>query len=772
MDNNNFSFLESGFPKLAALGSEIESIFYKDSQTVLMKGRLFAEELLNEVILQYEDLNNLKYMKLYERIQYLEKDGILNKEIAKSFDTIRQLGNKSSHEYVGMDLENAFKIHKRLFEISVWLMELYGDYSFVAPMYKIPEIKQEMDYIVQLEEKTSSLERKIELILQESTRDYYAKDELAATYEEESRPVQLLKHKENQQLDYEDSYLLKELSKLKESSQEAIENSNEFSSFKEYLHVERSIQGELKESLDKAATFMQSQLILLCGSVGDGKSHLLAYIKHKYPELINQFDIHNDATESFDPHKSSLDTLADRLSPFNDTQIENSSTKLILAINLGVLNNFIESEYAKDNFKILSKFIEKAKVFEATEITTKQESDYFHLISFSDYQPFQLTEEVASSDYYATLLEKITQPIDNNPFYRAYKLDEERNIRGFFMNNYELLMLSETRETIINLLIQSHIKYKVIISTRSLLNFIYDILVPENIDVDYINADASDKTKGLLFNLIFEGKDRSQLLSTFEKLDPIHNRSNEMDLILIELNNSMQIINTFEKYINLSNLVEWKNELEGMGAFQSLTESSRQLYNRTLFRMIYFIGSNEMKNVFVDDAYNEYLNFLYHFNKGDRTGLRKIQSLVHDSIFLWNGTPKDRYIYINSNNEHIQIAQSLEIKPFFNHLRQNNDTTLERFQLSILLALADQNKENPEFLDIDYPLYEMIIRLSRGYRPNKKDEENYIQYVKFIDRLMQHGKRKKELLFVNHQTDMMFRLNYDDDYEEYSFRRD
>lgn len=71
-------------------------------------------------------------------------------------------------------------------------------------------------------------------------------------------------------------------------------------------------------------------------------------------------------------------------------------------------------------------------------------------------------------------------------------------------------MLEEVREGIISILIQSQIKHKVIISTRALLNFLFDILVPENINSEYINSGSIEKTKGLLFNLILrENIDRN-----------------------------------------------------------------------------------------------------------------------------------------------------------------------------------------------------------------------------------------------------------------------
>ncbi len=45
------------------------------------------------------------------------------------------------------------------------------------------------------------------------------------------------------------------------------------------MHVERKIQTDLERILVKNKELNSSSLILLCGSVGDGKSHLLAYLK-------------------------------------------------------------------------------------------------------------------------------------------------------------------------------------------------------------------------------------------------------------------------------------------------------------------------------------------------------------------------------------------------------------------------------------------------------------------------------------------------------------
>ena len=179
--------------------------------------------------------------------------------------------------------------------------------------------------------------------------------------------------------------LIQELSKLKESSKEAVEGLNTFSKFKTYMHVNRDVQDELQQIILKAAKENSAQLILVCGSVGDGKSHIISYFKNKYPDVMSNFTLHNDATESLEPNKTSMDTLNDVLDNFSDEKIGTSTEKLILAINLGTLNNFIDSEYGK-RFTVLQKYVESKKILEKSIIENRfDSSSNIQFINFSDY---------------------------------------------------------------------------------------------------------------------------------------------------------------------------------------------------------------------------------------------------------------------------------------------------------------------------------------------------------------------------------------------------
>lgn len=789
LDKYIFDFLQGVLPELAEIGKSIEESFYQDPQTVLIKGRIFSEVLSKRIAAEHE-FYDLEYAKQVDRIQKLEREDILPKEIARSFDTIRYLGNKAVHELIDGGLENAFKMHKNLFQIAAWFMEVYGSYEFVAPRYKHPQPKTNIDIVERLEEKLSaSLEEKLKVLMEVAAqKQEIKKDEVLPVTDEVERQdnnyensesitaidveeAEKVRYVEDFILEEGESYLLRELSKLRESSQEAIENPNAFSSFKEYLHVERTIQHDLMSALTNAVGKNESQLIFLCGSVGDGKSHLLSYVKNKHPELMDNFSVHNDATESFDPQKSSLDTLAEVLKPFSDSEIESSGCKLILAINLGVLHNFIESDYAKENYQTLTEFIVTSEIFESSTVTGNQADNHFQLISFSDYQPFELTDSGPKSDYFSSIMERLVVESETNPFYQAYLKDKESSISGFFMTNYELLQRKEIRDGILITLIEAIVKHKMIISTRSMLNFIYDILVPSHGKGEILGAGIIEKTEALLPNLLFGGQDKSQLLAVIAKMDPIHLRSNDIDQMLIELNNSVNMKNTFQTHLDLQGLEQWVDELEEMGPFFELSDSSKQIFNTTLIRMSFFLPKT-LNETFADENYKKYMEYLYAFNTGNRSDLKEMYTLAKKSIFLWNGSPKTDYVYMDNSNEATQVAQSLILKPSVAHLQEGEQGVLNRFKLNVVLAFSNKDKGHTVPLEIDYPLYEMMVKLLKGYRPNKKDREDCIQFVEFIDKLMKLGDRDKELLFVQLDGNGMFKLTYDEDFEEFTFRRE
>ena len=222
-------------------------------------------------------------------------------------------------------------------------------------------------------------------------------------------------------------------------------------------------------------------LILLCGSAGDGKSHLLSYLGNADSEhLLNSFELYNDATESSAPSLTSIDTLAVKLSAFDDQHIlEDDGSRMVLAINLGTLNNFIESEKG-GNFSLLKKYVEENEIFSSyVRPNAYQEGSVFQHVSFSDYQIFTLCEDGVRTTYLEELLNKIFDQSQGNPFFKAYQTNSTCTLcqKCPLRHNFEFLFNPVHRKGIINKIVEVVIKDKAIVSTRDVLNLVYDLLV-------------------------------------------------------------------------------------------------------------------------------------------------------------------------------------------------------------------------------------------------------------------------------------------------------
>ena len=274
---------------------------------------------------------------------------------------------------------------------------------------------------------------------------------------------------------------IEKLSKLKKSSSDSIDSIMSFDEFREYMHVKRATEIDLKSILVKIASSDKKTLVLLCGSAGDGKSHLLSYLKHSDSDhLLDDYVVFNDATESNAPDKTAVETLCERLEDFNDENIDRPGKNAIIAINLGVLSNFIESEYAV-GFGLLKQYVKENNIMtsEVAPITYHDDSSFQH-ISFSDYHMFSLSKGKIVPEYIEALFEKVTSDDERNVFHASYVSDccncPLRNQCPVRMN-YEFLTDSRVRHYIALTLVRTILSDKEILTTRELLNYIYDIIV-------------------------------------------------------------------------------------------------------------------------------------------------------------------------------------------------------------------------------------------------------------------------------------------------------
>ena len=746
MDINIFKYLEEKYQELYSLATDIDKLVFTAPHTVIIKSRVYIEKL-SEQIAKLEKLDELNEVSLADRLSSLSRNGVLDSDVGEYFYQVRKIGNKAAHEEVDTELLLALNIHNYIYKITCWFIESYVDYNFKSPIYKSPKPIND------------TIEANILM-------------NLMGKVDVDSNSIVSEVKKE---------CLIQELSKLKESSKEAVEGLNAFSKFKTYMHVNRYVQDELQQIILAADKEDSAQLILVCGSVGDGKSHIISYFKNKHPNVMSNFTLHNDATESLEPNKTSMDTLNDVLDNFSDEKIGTSTEKLILAINLGTLNNFIDSEYGK-RFTVLQKYVENKKILEKSIIENRfDSSSNIQFINFSDYNLYTLKDGKVQSKYIKELINKITNPSEVNDFYNSYK-ENCSNCKNKdkcpIKANYELISEDNVQNAIVDLLVQCIIKKKIIISTRALLNFMYDLIIARSyIDVNSpMFKDKIGKLKNeeyinsLTPNIIFNHKELSFIFNALSSLDPLNVRNEKVDDFIIKFNNSIELIEFFDQYIDYP-----KGYIEKINNINFYELEGRRIKTNLLklfIRSYYLCGKGDLFSL-NDEVYENFIKYLYFWNKGDKAKLIGLYGEIKDGILKWNGEAEKNHIniFVGKNQVKYKVSEEIELKADASNLPNNKDSELIKFLTEINVRYKIDKLDDSCGIDIDYSLYELLIRVGNGYRPNKKDKNHFIKFIEFINKIEYSGSQNSRLTFTekNREKNKKYRLEFDEEFEIYRF---
>ena len=411
------------------------------------------------------------------------------------------------------------------------------------------------------------------------------------------------------------------LNKLRKSSSDSIDHVDSFDGFKEYMHIVRDAEKDLKEVLQQVNSSEKKTLVLLCGSAGDGKSHLLSYLKNSDTEkLLENYIIYNDATESNAPGKTAIDTLCEVLSGFKDENMKYPGSNIILAINLGVLSNFIESKYGED-FKLLKQYVFETNIL-SSEVKEKgyaPDSNFQH-ISFSDYHMFLLEKDGVNPEYIDELFNKIVSQNESNPFFTSYKEDCSScplSSKCPIKKNYEFFMNEKVRRYIAMLLVNVIVREKEILTTRELLNYVFDILVAQDFNFAKFQKSSVNMSKFLKEFLgyitpaiLFDCKDVSSIMNKTHKYDPLLDRDENADDLAIEYYVADDVSNTIKKLLVESPYVDVFNDKSIIEVINSDRELKSKLFNVLVRTKAISLG------IVSGDSFQRFVRDLFSYNAG------------------------------------------------------------------------------------------------------------------------------------------------------------
>lgn len=572
-----------------------------------------------------------------------------------------------------------------------------------------------------------------------------------------------------------------ELSKLRKKSIESVGNVTSFDEFKKYLHVLRPIETELRNLLKKITESNQKTLVLLCGSAGDGKSHLMSYLRHADSEhLLDSFELYNDATESSAPELTFDETLAERLAPFNDENYQiNDHYKMIMAINLGTLNNFIESERGQ-NFSALKKYVDENEIFSSYMCENHyRENSVFQHVNFSDYQVFTLNEYGIGTEYLENLIGKVFYHDTTNPFFRSFEENSSCTLcqKCPVRHNYEFLSDPIHQKTLINKIVEVVIKDKKIVSTRDILDFIYNVLVHPEFDYSKMCQITTNDTKYLSEYikyttpmLLYEYEDISPLINSIRKYDILKVRQEEMDADMIKFHSLENIHDIFTDattgtpYIvlnsttNIANLGGMKSDLK-----------------KFVYRFV--VRLKEMKGVLPiteqQVLLKEYIQTLYYQNSGQERKLNKLYDATKKAIMNWDGQFDSDTICIDDSNERFWVLEQLQLKPAIYHkINSLDESDIQRFSITLKLRFRNDVASDPETAEIsmDYSLFEMITAMKNGYRPTVQDKNQHTDFVSFVQRVIEFGNKADRITLIPKEQGQDYRVTFEKTDFGYEFK--
>ena len=455
------------------------------------------------------------------------------------------------------------------------------------------------------------------------------------------------------------------------------------------------------------------------------------------------------------------------LEPFSDKNINESNEKLILAINLGILSNLMDDADMNANYSKLFGILNKLDIFDNSTITTNITEDFLTIINFTDYQLYEINENGVTSDFISSLLNKVTDYSDENPFYSAYEKDLKNNLHTPIIYNYQMLMNSEIKEIIVQTIIKCIIKNKKIISTREILNFIYEIIVPAEFNIYSDMTDVSKYIDDLLPNLLFNTENRSEILKDISYQSPADIRSEKIDEFIISLN-TLNIKKVLDDYFDTEYL-EFKFFKEFLLSKKYAQDKNKQkIIKNSLIYFIFFFGNEKIKNAFVDGIYNDYLKYLYYYNYNPRQ-VRKLFLMIKSSILAWRGSIKKDYVVINElPNFIISKRVSIDFKPnrSSENKFRNNFKNYISFNIIVNNDFCDEEycigdsceKQKCVKLNVDYLLFEAIEKINKGYKPNKNEKENLIVFDDFIDEILsKKGDNELSILYKSNESSFKFK---------------
>jgi len=496
---------------------------------------------------------------------------------------------------------------------------------------------------------------------------------------------------------------------------------------KAWLYVEQDIETEFRKIL----TFLApGNIVFLCGSSGDGKSEILTRCQKQYQDV---YTFHLDATHSFAPHQSAIEALDERF-----TRSVSDQRPLVVGINIGMLAN-----YAKEGASEHAALREEIDTF----LRKEHVQGRCQFLDFEDFPKFHFALDGASSNskFAKKLMQRLTEASNENPFHALALSDANKKRDPLLLSNFNLLALDEVQDAIITCLFKVRLIKDQFITARSLLDFIHHLLLGDG---------------GLADNM-FSGSD-NELVMRMSDFDPVLRHTHKLDQFV--LLHGLQLPNpelgAFLAQLHIDRL---------LGPLSNAMELSAA----SLLRLFYLlrdlsIGNNfheAFKEDFQEKLLAEYekvwmLHLNYQKHGGDKLGLRPFYTdELIEAVYRHanrNSPLRGKGEIFLGKSGALQLSAPIDITADFPSIRSQSLTSVSRFSACLRVENVSLKP-----VPINLNFFELILKLNRGYRPNKYDKNSVVMLDELVEQVRDQAKKSSKLNF--YEDGKCYTAKQDDD---------
>ena len=128
---SNFEFLSKDFPVLANFGKLAEQYLFSDSNSCLMKLGMIGETIVN-LMFVYDKISLPYENTAVVRIDVLQREGLLTKDLTDILHALRKARNKAVHENYS-SVTDGKSLLQMAHSLCEWFMQTYGCLLYTSP---------------------------------------------------------------------------------------------------------------------------------------------------------------------------------------------------------------------------------------------------------------------------------------------------------------------------------------------------------------------------------------------------------------------------------------------------------------------------------------------------------------------------------------------------------------------------------------------------------------------------------------------------------------